>query len=102
MATIIWTDTAQSNLIEIRTYIALASLMQADMLIDALLLKAQMLERYPEIGKIIKEAPRKEYREIVFKKYRIIYRVHNDIVYIMSVWHSSRLLINNPLFKDEF
>lgn len=79
MATIIWTDIAQSNLIEIRTYIALSSLLQADLLIDALLTKARMLERYPEAGKIIKEVPRSNYRELLFKntasftEYRMIW-----------------------------
>lgn len=102
MASIIWTDSAQSNLIEIRTFISISSVVQADLVIDAIFMKTQMLERFPEIGKIIRELPKKNYREIIFKKYRIIYKVHNDIVFIMSVWHSSRLLNNNPLFENDF
>lgn len=102
MASIIWTDVAQSNLIEIRAFVAMSSVIQADLLIDALFTKAQMLERYPEIGKIIRELPNENYREILFKRYRIIYKIQKDIVLIMSVWHSSRLLSNNPLFENDF
>lgn len=102
MASIIWTDTAQSNLIEIREFISLDSSTHAAVTIDAIYTKAQILERFPEIGKELKELPGKAYREILFKKYRITYRLHRDIVYIMSVYHSSRLLINNRIFKSDF
>lgn len=102
MASITWTNTAQSNLIEIREYIALDSALQADLTIDAIYTKAQVLERFPEIGKKVKELPGKEYKEILYKKYRIIYKLHNENVFIMSVYHSSRLLQNNPTFKNDF
>lgn len=53
---------------------------------------AEKLERYPEIGKIVPELPSYNYREILFKKYRIIYRVASDTVYVISVHHSSGCL----------
>lgn len=102
MASIIWTDTAQSNLIEIREFIGLDSILHADLTLDAIYTKAQILERFPEIGKEVKELTGKGYREILFKKYRIIYKLKNDTVFIMSIYHSSRLLKNNPLFKNDF
>lgn len=89
-------------MIEIRAFISLDSPLQADLLIDAIVTKAQILERFPEIGKQLKELPQQEYREILFKKYRIIYRLQQDTVYVMTVYHSSRLLKNNPLFRNEF
>lgn len=102
MASIIWTNTAQSNLIEIKTFISVSSFVQADLRIDAIFTKVRVLERFPEIGKKLKELPQKEYREILFKKYRIIYKLQEDVVYIMSVWHAARLLNNNPLFENDF
>jgi plasmid stabilization system protein ParE len=92
MATIIRTDTAQNNLIEIRNYISFDSPLQAELLMEGLFTKAQVLEQYPEIGKKLKELPDSEYRELLFKSYRIIYKAYNENVYILSIYHSARLL----------
>ena len=102
MATITWTDTAQNNLIEIREYVRLDSPLQADLLIEGIFTKAQVLMQFPEIGKKLSELPQHSYRELLFKSYRIIYKIEAETVYILTVYHSARLLKNSPLFKDEF
>lgn len=101
MASISWTDTAQSNLIEIKEYVSLDSPLQAELLIEGIFTKAQILLQFPEIGKRLKELPEKEYRELLYKSYRIIYKVEGGKVYILTIYHSARLLKNSPLFKDE-
>lgn len=102
MASLVWTESAQNDLIEIKEYISLDSPLQAALISEAIFTKAQVLLRFPEIGKPVPELQSKIYREIVFKKYRIIYRLQDDIIYILSVHHSARLLKNNPHFKDLF
>lgn len=102
MASIIWTETANNNLIEIKEYISLDSPLQAVLLIEAIFTKVNILARYPESGKKLKELPNGPYREVLFKKYRIIYRLEKDNVYILLVHHASRLLKNNPFFKNYF
>ena len=95
MAEIIWTATALSDIDSIAAYISLDSAFYAKQLVQKIFLAAEKLERYPEIGKIVRELPSYNYREILLKKYRIIYRVDFNNVYIVSVHHSSRLLSNN-------
>jgi plasmid stabilization system protein ParE len=100
MVSIIWTETANNNLIAIREYIALDSVLQADMVLDGIFSKAQILTRFPEVGKVIKELPNGPYRELLYFKYRIIYRVAGKQVYILTIEHSARLLRNNPIFNN--
>ena len=81
MAIIIWSDNAQSNLIEIRQYIAQHSYLQADLVIESIYQKAQILMLYPEIGKEPKELPNRGYRETLFKTYRIIYKPNHRTLF---------------------
>ena len=58
-------------------------------------LKAEKsLERlidYPESGRPLPEFPDLLYREVVVSPYRFFYRVENEIVMIVGVWHSAQL-----------
>lgn len=102
MVSIVWTESAQSDIIEIKEYISLDSPLQAALTSEAIFTKAQILLQFPEIGKSVPELQNKVYREILFKKYRIIYRLAGNMIFILSVHHSARLLKNNPHFKDLF
>jgi plasmid stabilization system protein ParE len=74
---------------------------QADLVVNQVIEKVQILERFPEIGKPVRELMEKGYRELLVKSYRVIYRVEEGIFYVMTVHHSARLLKNNPVFKDD-
>lgn len=45
---------------------------------------------FPDSGKVIREFPDLPFREIVVPPYRFFYRVKNDIIWIVSVWHSAQ------------
>lgn len=100
MVSIIWTESALSDIIEIKEYISLDSSLQAALISEAIFTKTQVLLQFPEVGKPVPELQDKVYREILFKKYRIIYRLAEETIFILSVHHSARLLKNNPHFKD--
>lgn len=100
MASIKWTETAQSDLIEIHDFIGVQSPAQADLVINDVIERVKILERFPEMGKPVKELPDKDYRELLVKSYHIIYRTAEEIVYVITIHHSARLLKNNPAFKD--
>lgn len=100
MVSIIWAESANSDLIDIKEYISLNSVLQAELLIEAIFTKIQILSKYPEIGKPVPELPGTRYRELLFKRYRIIYRFSHPDIFILSIHHSARLLKNNPHFKD--
>lgn len=102
MVQITWTESAGNDLIDIKEYISLDSELQAELFIEALYTKVQVLSKFPEIGKPVPELPETNYRELLFKRYRIIYRFSENEAFIISIHHSSRLLFNNPHFKDLF
>ena len=102
MALIHWTETALKDIDAIAEFIALDSTFYARKFVNKLFATSIKLEKYSQIGKPVPELTGYDYRQIIFQKYRIIYRIENDDVFIISVHHSARLLSNNDTFKDLF
>ena len=100
MASITWTENALNDIDNIALYISKGSEFYAKQFVKKLINTTLKLESFPEIGKTIRELPQSDYREILFKKYRIIYRIDADKVYIITVHHSARLLENNDTFSE--
>ncbi|WDN90445.1 hypothetical protein BuS5_03416 [Desulfosarcina sp. BuS5] len=46
------------------------------------------LEDFPESGRIIPKFP---YREVIISPYRFFYKIKNDVVWIVVVWHGAQL-----------
>jgi len=61
----------------------------------------KQLKLLPESGRVVPEIGQNNLREIILGNYRIIYRLKNDIIEILTVYHSARLLnqdfITNPV-----
>jgi toxin ParE1/3/4 len=49
------------------------------------------LEDLPESGRIIPEFPELPYREVIVSPYRFFYKIKNDVVWIVAVWHGAQL-----------
>jgi hypothetical protein len=51
-----------------------------------------MLERFPLIGRIVPERNQPEWREVIYKSWRLIHRVdeRRKVVYAARVWHGAR------------
>jgi toxin ParE1/3/4 len=49
------------------------------------------LEDFPESGRIIPEFPELPYREVIISPYRFFYKVKDDVVWIVAVWHGAQL-----------
>jgi len=102
MASIVWTKEALKDIDSIANFISKDSEFYAKQFVKKLIDATMKLERYPTIGKPLHELPQSVYKEILFKKYRIIYRYDEQYIYIISVHHSARLLENNDTFKELF
>lgn len=61
--------------------------------------KSLTLSSFPERGRIVPEigAP---YREIIFRSYRIVYRLRGDLVEVIRFWHAARGI--PQIDSDEF
>jgi len=49
------------------------------------------LEGFPESGRIIPEFPDLPYREVIVPPYRFFYKIKDDVVWIVAVWHGAQL-----------
>lgn len=95
MAKIRWTDKAVTNLESIFDYIANDSKLYAARFIKALISATKKLENLPQIGRPVPELPDYKLREVIFRGYRIVYRINpEEHIEILAVVHGSRDLIN--------
>ncbi len=54
------------------------------------------LKKFPESGRMIPEFPEIPYREIILKPYRFFYKVKDNNIWVVAVWHSAQIP-NEPL-----
>lgn len=52
--------------------------------------KALSLSKFPERGRIVPEGGVPAVREIIFKSYRIVYRIAGLNVQVLRFWHTAR------------
>jgi toxin ParE1/3/4 len=94
---IIWTPQAQEDLREIRDFIARDAPITAASYVRRLSESVNRLRTFPEGGSVVPEVGDATIREIFFGQYRIIYRVGERRVEILTVYHSARLLDGSDL-----
>jgi plasmid stabilization system protein ParE len=52
------------------------------------------LERFPQSGRHLPEFPDLPFREVIVKPYRFFYRIKEDRVWIVAVWHGAQLALS--------
>ena len=93
-----WTDQAENRVYDVASYIALDSVAEAEKWIDNIFDYVKRLENFPESGRYVPELTiRKDLRELVFKNYRIIYRIEKSTVYILTVRNYKQILPINEI-----
>lgn len=55
------------------------------------------LEMFPLSGRVVPEINKQEIREVIFGNYRIVYRLREDEVEILTVHHGAQLLTADKL-----
>ena len=92
MVQIEWTERSLEDLHEIHEYIARDSKSYANLFIKKIYNTVQKLKDFPNMGRIVPEGHNPSVREVVFQNYRIVYRIIDEIIEIITVFHGSRLL----------
>ena len=87
-----WSYEALERLIEIEDYISKDSSVRAIQFVDQLIEHAELLSGKPLMGRIVSELANPDIRELVFKKYRIIYRLKEKRIEILTVFEGHRLM----------
>jgi toxin ParE1/3/4 len=98
---VIYLETAIQDLASIYKYISRDSIKYARLEIEKIKSFCESLISHPMKGRYYETKRGKEIRSIVFKNYIIFYGMEGVRVEILTIHHHSRLISNNPAFKDE-
>ena len=54
--------------------------------------RAQVLSRHPEAGSVLAEKQDDRWRKLIFKSWKIAYRIDRDtrVVYVVRIWHAAQ------------
>jgi len=87
---LVWSNLALARLIEIRDALAEKDPRTARRVLHLLLKRAGQLVDFPNLGRVVPELSGSEYRELIEKQYRIVYRVREKTVQVATVFEGYR------------
>lgn len=93
---VIFTDRFLDRVEEYSDYIALDNISQAVMWAEDIFINCQELQSNPNMGRAVPEFQRPEIREIIHGDYRLIYEVKTSQVDMLTIWHTSQQLPDQP------
>ncbi len=97
MAQTTWSVQAIDDLFEIEEYLSRNSKAHAVLVTDAIVEAVGLLETFPHTGRVVPELGLQNLRELMVKKYRVVYYLtFQDEVEIVTIRHSS-LPFDTPL-----
>ncbi len=94
---IIWAPLAVDRATEIAEYIAQDKPSVAEKWVNSVFLKVEQLKSTPEIGRILPEINNKKLRELIYGNYRIIYRIEEKQISILTIRHGKQILPINEI-----
>jgi len=89
---LIWSPAARDDLRDIVRFIARDNQRRAESFGYELMTRTDILHDHPEAGRIVPEYRNPRIREIIYRPYRIVYRldIERQLVEIARVWHAAR------------
>jgi len=86
-----WSETVENDLVSVIEYIARENPLQAGKIFGEIKKRAQSLNAFPDRGRMVPELQNQGitlYREHIIGPWRVMYRVSEDSVYVLSVLDS--------------
>ncbi len=96
---IVWTELAVEKLEEFADYIALDKPMAALNWAELIQSSANKLKKFPQLGRQVPEINRADIRELIEGNYRIIYRLEENLITILTIRHTRQLLNSTDFFE---
>jgi toxin ParE1/3/4 len=87
-----WSPLAIDRVSEIAEYIARDNPGAAKSWADTVFEKVASLKSHPESGRVVPEVNNRAIRELIYGNYRIVYRVEEKRVSILTVRHGKQIL----------
>ena len=92
-----WSPLSIERITEISDYIVLDSPTSAEKWVNSIFDRVGQIEDFEESGRIVPELKRVDVRELIFKNYRIIYKIEPDYISILTVKHCRQILPTDEL-----
>jgi addiction module RelE/StbE family toxin len=89
---IIWSPLAIDRVAEIAAYIAQENPDAAGNWVNMVFRKVEDLKSFPESGRIVPETENKSIRELIYGNYRLIYRLEEKKISVLTVRHGKQIL----------
>jgi toxin ParE1/3/4 len=89
---IIWSPMAIDRASEIADYIAQDKPSAAEKWIKSVFSKVEQLKSSPKIGRIVPEIGNEHFRELIYRNYRIIYRIEEAQISVLTIRHGKQIL----------
>lgn len=90
MTDVIWSPQSLRDLDAIRAYIVQDSSLYADLVLGRIITAVERLRTFPESGRIVPERNAPRVREVIVRPYRVVYRLSDSVVEIVTVFRASR------------
>lgn len=87
-----WSPRAASDLEEICDYIARDSEHYASLFAKRIVAAIRRLQEFPEVGRVVPEYADPGLRELLYGRYRVVYRLTQDAIEIAAICHGARPL----------
>jgi toxin ParE1/3/4 len=91
VAEIVWSPQAVSDIEAIKTYISRDSAHYAHLVATRLIAAVERAGAFPESGRVVPEIGDPAIREILWRSYRLVYRIRGPEVQIVTVFHGAML-----------
>jgi len=100
MAVVNWTPQAIRDINDIASFISNDSFQYASVFVRKIFEKERLIAASIRMGRVVPEFQDENIRELIFERYRIIYKVvDEENVHILSIFHGSRILNQNSIFE---
>jgi len=96
-----WAERAVADLRAIDNYIAADNPAAAERWVGKLIAKAETAARLPMAGRVVPEKGRCDIREVFLRTYRIVYRVREEGIVVLTIFEGHRLFPPNAADVDE-
>ena len=90
MSRIVWSPQSLRDVEAIRAYIAEDSPHYADLMVRRIVAVIERLTDFPESGRIVPERPTSLVREVIVGRFRVVYRVQEERVEVVTVFRGTR------------
>lgn len=85
----VWDTEALDALVELVEFRARFSERASRHILQRLMAAADMLEEFPQIGRVVPEFGFRQIREVIVERIRLMYRISPDGVEILTLWNTS-------------